>query len=162
MTEKMKSEGFGIVEVLIVLAVIVILVVTSVFLYEHHNKNNALSIKSPTDANLGLTIKRDNSLNQPGVSNFSIMVSHSSAVTILSDINSLKVVPQGAYARQCPLDDGVEYTFSFFSQTLTATASATGCQTVTVNNKSYQSTDKFWKDVSSATHQPIDSDKNLQ
>lgn len=158
MATKINNKGFGIVEVLIILSVIAILVLAGAFFYERHNKNNTVSAE--VSAGTQLTIKRDNTLNQLGVSNFSKTVSHSSAVAILSDINSLKPTSQGSFS--CPNDDGVVYILSFTNPTLSATASATGCQFVSINNKSYQSTDKFWKDVSNATQQPIDPYANPQ
>lgn len=162
MTARINSRGFTVAEILIIVAVLVLLVSLGSFLYVQHHNNSSSRSTIKSYAGTGLTIKRDNSLNQPGVDNFSIAVSYSSAVTILNDIYSLKLLPKAPYAYQCPIDDGVIYTFNFVNPTLNAMASATGCQFVTANNKSYQSTNKFWNDVSNATHEPVDPDTNLQ
>ncbi|HUD06272.1 MAG TPA: hypothetical protein VMR34_00105 [Candidatus Saccharimonadales bacterium] len=151
MIKKINNQGFGLVEVLITVFVIVLLGVVGGLIYKHYHNSSSLSQNS---SGIGLTIERENTLNQPGVSNFTKKVSGSSALTILNDIDSLKSTPSGIY--NCPMDDGVEYTFTFTNPSLTATASTTGCRGVTIDNKSYVSTDKFWNDVSSATRQPID------
>ena len=156
MNRNVNSKGFTLVEILIVVVLVAIVLVGG--LYRRHQNSSEDALKSSSDT--GLVIKRDNPLNQPGVDNFSKTVSHSSAVTILNDINSLKPVLAGTY--NCPNDDGVAYSFSFSKPTLNASASTSGCQSVTLNDKSYQSTGKFWKDVSSATHEPIDPNKNFQ
>ncbi len=158
---KISDGGFGLLETLITLFVVLALGVVGLFVYEHYHKNIS-QYSSSTGTNL--IIIRDNSLNQPGVSNFTKTVSHSFAITILSDINSLKPVPGGPNAVfNCPNDDGVDYTFKFTDPTLNATAPASGCQFITVNNKqSFASTTKFWSDVSKATGHPVDPDKNFQ
>jgi len=152
-----NDSGFGATEIIIVLLVVLLLMLGGIFVYKHRT-NNGVSLKGSDKTRLA--IKRANTLNQPGVTNFSKIVSFSAASTILSDIGSLKPVPQGTY--NCPSDDGVEYSFNFTNPTLSAAASATGCQWVTINNRSYSSTDRFWKDVGTAVQQPIDPNSNFR
>jgi hypothetical protein len=157
---KTNNNGIGIIGLIIILLVIVGLIFTGWFVYKHQHKNTPQVVNL---SNKELTITRDNPLKQPGVSDFTKTVSHASAVTIMQDIKSLKAVPGGPYAMQsCPNDDGVKYTFTFSKPDLKATADASGCQSITLNNKTYNTTAKFWNDVIEATSQPQDPDTNFQ
>jgi hypothetical protein len=61
----------------------------------------------------GLTVDRDNTLNQTGVSNFTKPVSNLSAVALLNDINKLSLNPETSVVYNCSSDDGVEFSFIF-------------------------------------------------
>lgn len=133
-------------------------------LYRHGHNNMSAGGPNLTPSpasDTGLVISRENSLNQPGVSDFTLAVSHSSAVILLDDIKRLKSVPGSPDAiYNCPEDDGVEYTLQFSAPDLMFTADATGCAWIHVNQRTYFTTDSFWRDIKNATHKAIDPDTN--
>jgi hypothetical protein len=155
---KLNGAGFSLVEVVaILLFIILVLAADGWFAYERPHKNTTSPV-NPSAAHL--TITRTNPLHQPGVSDFTKTASNSSSLTLLHDINSLKPVPSNAVFN-CPNDDRVNYVFTFTNPTLKASASATGCQQMNINDKVYFSTSKFWSDVNRATHQAIDPNMNF-
>jgi hypothetical protein len=145
-----KGNGFGLVEAMLVTSVTLALLFAGWIVYERHH-DTLLSSSSATQ----LTIQRKNTLDQPGIGNFTKRASHLSAVILMHDIKTAQAVPGGALYN-CPNDDGVEYILQFSHPSLKATASATGCQMVMVNGREYFTTDAFWKDVSRATGQPVE------
>jgi prepilin-type N-terminal cleavage/methylation domain-containing protein len=135
---KLNDKGFSFIEVMIALVVIVIIIGAGFFVFRSHH-----------DATTSVLITRENTLSQPGVSNLKKSLSGSRATTLLGDVNSLKPLAGGAGAiYNCPEDDGVEYTLTFTDPSLHATVAATGCQRLTINNKDYITTSKFWSDLS--------------
>ena len=145
---------------------IVILVLILILMFVIGFARNALyrnSLYLTGSSKTTLTISRDNTLNQAGVSNFKIAVNNSNANILLKGIDSLHPVGGGPNATfSCPADDGVTYSLSFTNPNLSATFPAYGCQFVTVNNKtSYQSSSKFQNDITNATHQSYDPDTNF-
>jgi hypothetical protein len=157
MFKNANQKGFSLLEAIASIFIVVILIAVGTLIYKHDSKDKGSSNNSSATK---LTIKRSNPLKQPGVSSFAVNVSGSSAKTILFDIKSLKIVSQAMPS--CPLDDGVNYAFTFTDPSLYATASATGCQFVNIGNKPYFTSAKFWKDVANATHRSTDPDTNFQ
>jgi prepilin-type N-terminal cleavage/methylation domain-containing protein len=143
---KLNDKGFSFIEVMIALVVIVIIIGAGFFVFRsHHDATKS----SPSSRTTSVLITRENTLSQPGVSNLKKSLSGSRATTLLGDVNSLKPLAGGAGAiYNCPEDDGVEYTLTFTDPSLHATVAATGCQRLTINNKDYITTSKFWSDLS--------------
>lgn len=112
--------------------VVILLLIIAVALIRNDFYRSSIHL-SGNSATL-LTISRNNTLNQPDVSDFKIDVNNVSAVKILHDINTLHPLLAGEIIN-CPFDDGVEYSFNFINPGLNTSASATGCQFVTVNNQ---------------------------
>ena len=138
--------------------VVILLLIVAVAIIRYDLYRNSLHLSGSKATHL--TISRENTLNQSGVSNFKIATINSSAVKILRDIDSLRPTPAGETI-SCPIEDEVEYSLKFTDPSLNGSASPTGCQMVEINNQSYISSNQFWNDISSATHQPIDPDTSL-
>jgi hypothetical protein len=107
-----------------------------------------------------VVIARNNLGHQPGVSALTKTIHGPAAAKLLNEVKSWKPLPTSSdpshpFVTSCPANFGLTYTLTFTNPSLTATADATGCQWVTVNDETYRSTDAFWKDVSKATGQPI-------
>jgi cell division protein FtsL len=154
--------GFSLVEKVVILALLVALIVVGLLVYRHDHKNssqNNIHVQHlEGSSHTRLTVIRDNTDNQPGVSNLNKVVSNASAIRILQDIDRLSLKPMpSAGILNCPEDDGIDFTFKFTNPNLTTTASATGCSWISVSSSyAYWTDARFWNDVSMAIGQSYD------
>lgn len=148
-------------ELVVVLFIAIVVVAIAIYLHDRNSNQNSgsaspLAYTSSTATEL--FVSRNNSLNQPGVTTISNKsVGNASARIILNDIDILSTKPAvqtGTY--NCPNDDGVKFSFKFKSPTVVAQASASGCAWISVGSHTWQTTPKFWDDVSNAIGQPYD------
>ena len=148
--------------IIVASGLVIVLAIGGFIIYNYVFLNSGHASYQSSDAT-ELTISRNNTLNQPGVTNFTMKVSNSSARIILKDIDNMNPIPNDPGALySCPNDDGVAYILNFKNPSLYATAEYLGCSWLRIGNNSYNTGNtNFWNDINNATHMPIDPNSSL-
>ena len=159
--DKLKG-GLTTVKVLAILLVVVVILGAVAYLYGRTKLNPPQTLRPvATVQPTTLTISRTTEQNTSGTG-FTITVDNVQvAGAILKDIGRLPVI--STQAKDCPPDNGDDYTLHFTNPESTYTANYGGCfyvnlsgsKTVLLADPSMSNGSVFWQAIAQATKQPL-------